>query len=228
MPWRRRAPGGIMPLPDDDHVRRRRTCEWITRTEALRHFATYEGPTQSQQHIKPLHWYVACRLVLEGEFHPDELIPRPPVLGDQPARWSLSSLLAGDSDRLRSHASGWFEDQERGHRHRQTGSRSRPRWELSPVATAFAPTQADTRPIALTMVDVQGDRAGEVIDTFPSSSSLQMEPFFGFLYRQYDERNVVSAPDLATRNRRIAWSPDSPALTVDLRGNVDYDFRISG
>lgn len=67
-----------MPLPDDGRARRRRTCEWITRTEALRHFATYDGATQSQQHIKPLHWYVACRLVLEGGFHPDELTPRPP------------------------------------------------------------------------------------------------------------------------------------------------------
>lgn len=67
-----------MPLPGDGRARRRRTCEWITRTEALRHFATYDGATQSQQHIKPLHWYVACRLVLEGGFHPDELTPRPP------------------------------------------------------------------------------------------------------------------------------------------------------
>ena len=33
---------------------------------------------KSQQHIKPLHWYVACRLVLEGGFHPDEIKPRPP------------------------------------------------------------------------------------------------------------------------------------------------------
>ena len=29
-------------------------------------------------YIKPLHWYVTCRLVLEGGFHPDELKPRPP------------------------------------------------------------------------------------------------------------------------------------------------------
>ena len=44
----------------------------------IRALAGYEGPTQSQQHIKPLHWYVSCRLVLEGGFHPDELKPRPP------------------------------------------------------------------------------------------------------------------------------------------------------
>lgn len=55
-----------------------RVCQWIRAHDALRHFATYGGPTQSQQHIKPLHWYVACRLVLEGGFHPDEITPHPP------------------------------------------------------------------------------------------------------------------------------------------------------
>jgi hypothetical protein len=50
----------------------------VSQVDALRHFATFTGPTQSQHHIKPLHWYVACRLVLEGGFHPDEITPRPP------------------------------------------------------------------------------------------------------------------------------------------------------
>lgn len=53
-------------------------CQWVNLQQALRHFATYSGPTQSQQHIKPLHWYVACRLVLEGGFHPDNITPHPP------------------------------------------------------------------------------------------------------------------------------------------------------
>lgn len=47
-----------------------RTCQWTNERDALLHFATYTGPTQSQQHIKPLHWYVASRLVLEGGFRP--------------------------------------------------------------------------------------------------------------------------------------------------------------
>ncbi len=55
-----------------------RVCQWIRAHDALEHFGTYTGPTQSQQHIKPLHWYVACRLVLEGGFHPDEINPHPP------------------------------------------------------------------------------------------------------------------------------------------------------
>ena len=57
-----------------------RVCQWIGQGDALRHFATYSGRTQSQQHIKPLHWYVACRLVLEGGFRPEELKPRPPFV----------------------------------------------------------------------------------------------------------------------------------------------------
>lgn len=55
-----------------------RHCEWINQPDAFKHFASYAGPTQSQQHIRPLHWYAACRLVLEGGFRPEEVTPRPP------------------------------------------------------------------------------------------------------------------------------------------------------
>ena len=82
--------------------------------------------------------------------------------------------------------------------------------------------------ISLAMVDVRSDQAGDLLDTFPPPTSpLHVERFFDVLYRHYDERNVVSAPDLATRNRRIEWSPDSPALADHLPENIDYDIRIS-
>lgn len=55
------------------------TCQLIGQAEALRHFATHAGATQSQQHIKPLHWYAACRLVIEGGFKPEDITPRPPL-----------------------------------------------------------------------------------------------------------------------------------------------------
>jgi hypothetical protein len=67
-----------MPLRSNAVNADSRVCQWINQQEALYHFATYAGATQSQQHIKPLHWYVACRLVLEGGFHPDDVTPRPP------------------------------------------------------------------------------------------------------------------------------------------------------
>jgi len=53
-------------------------CQMLSGPAALKRFADFDGATQSQQHIKPLHWYVACRLVLEGGFLPDEITPRPP------------------------------------------------------------------------------------------------------------------------------------------------------
>lgn len=58
--------------------RGRMQCRLVTAAEALEHFAIFTGATQSQQHIKPLHWYVACRLVLEGGFPPEDITPHPP------------------------------------------------------------------------------------------------------------------------------------------------------
>lgn len=35
--------------------------------------------TQSQSHIRLLHWHIVERLVIEGGFHPDSVVPRPPL-----------------------------------------------------------------------------------------------------------------------------------------------------
>ena len=51
---------------------------WVTLKDALTTFARAEHGTQGQRQIRPLHWHVACRLVVEGGFHPDEVVPRPP------------------------------------------------------------------------------------------------------------------------------------------------------
>lgn len=68
-----------MPTPRKLGSTSRGKCQWISLHQALSHFAVYTGQTQSQQHIKPLHWYVACRLVLEGGFAPSEITPHPPL-----------------------------------------------------------------------------------------------------------------------------------------------------
>ena len=47
--------------------------------EALVRFAFPDSNVQSSRHIRSLHWYVACRLVIEGGFHPDRIRPRPPI-----------------------------------------------------------------------------------------------------------------------------------------------------
>lgn len=62
-----------MPAEGDKNI-----CQWKTQAEAFREFAEFAGKTESASHIKPLHWYVACRLVLEGGFHPNDIVPRPP------------------------------------------------------------------------------------------------------------------------------------------------------
>ena len=46
-------------------------------TEALAEFAV-ATQTQSQSHIRPLHWYIATALVVEGGFRPHTITPTPP------------------------------------------------------------------------------------------------------------------------------------------------------
>lgn len=53
-------------------------CRWTTEAQALSEFAGFTGKIESASHIKPLHWYIASRLVVEGGFHPDDVTPRPP------------------------------------------------------------------------------------------------------------------------------------------------------
>jgi hypothetical protein len=47
---------------------------------ALVPFVSADIATQGSEHIKPVHWYIALRLVLEGGFAPDDITPRPPLL----------------------------------------------------------------------------------------------------------------------------------------------------
>jgi hypothetical protein len=50
----------------------------VSLRDALRNFVD-AGETQSQSHIKLLHWHIAERLVIEGGFDPDCIVPRPPL-----------------------------------------------------------------------------------------------------------------------------------------------------
>ncbi len=47
--------------------------------DALVRFAFPDSSVQTSRHILALHWYVACRLVIEGGFDPDRIRPRPPI-----------------------------------------------------------------------------------------------------------------------------------------------------
>ena len=66
-------------------------CHWRSAEETFRHLATSRERTQSQKVVKPLHWYIACRLVVEGGFLPDEITPHPPFkAAAKGKRWMLS------------------------------------------------------------------------------------------------------------------------------------------
>lgn len=58
-------------------------CELVGLKDACVAFVQPSGSTQSSKHIKPMHWYVACRLVIEGGFLPSNLSPRPPLRAER-------------------------------------------------------------------------------------------------------------------------------------------------
>ena len=53
-------------------------CQWINLADACAAFVKAESGVQGSHHIRPLHWYVACRLVIEGGFLPHEIKPHTP------------------------------------------------------------------------------------------------------------------------------------------------------
>lgn len=53
-------------------------CQWITLQDALKTFVRDPSGTQTAEHIRSLHWYIASRLVVEGGFTPETIRPRPP------------------------------------------------------------------------------------------------------------------------------------------------------
>ena len=68
-----------------------KVCHWRGAHETFHHLATTREKTQSQNVVKPLHWYVACRLVIEGGFLPQEIKPHPPFRAEKKGtRWILS------------------------------------------------------------------------------------------------------------------------------------------
>lgn len=67
-----------------------KVCHWRGTKETFYHLATTTQSTQSQKVVKPIHWYIACRLVVEGGFLPQEIKPRPPFRAEKEGkRWLL-------------------------------------------------------------------------------------------------------------------------------------------
>ena len=76
------------------------SCQWLTFREAARAFAIHTGGTQSGRHIKPLHWYVACRLVVEGGFNPEDITPHPPFVVSRRGVLSFDAAIGGTGEEI--------------------------------------------------------------------------------------------------------------------------------
>lgn len=65
-------------------------CHWRGAEETFRHLAVSNEKTETKNVVKPLHWYIACRLVIEGGFLPHEIKPHPPFTAERKRRrWLL-------------------------------------------------------------------------------------------------------------------------------------------
>lgn len=297
-----------------------KTCQWTTQADALAVFGEFTGKTQSANHIKPLHWFVACRLVIEGGFDPDDVVPRPPfrverrsgkapVLIYDPAsgrggeRTVLGGLKTKNVDVVVTRegigpvlavsckgVTGAFRNLT--NRLEETIGEctnlhiTYPALVLGYLVllranriaeaalddaadfTAHIPDNAEgtktlvANDIAMTeggepvasivrfhnalrelvgrrgirddvsryeaigfgLVEMLGDTRGGLLGSFPQSDSpLRLAGFFDTLYARYDERFVVSAPDLLKITRRLEWDPVSPGLNVP---GLDYFPRL--
>lgn len=274
----------------------------LSRQEALEHFATFDGPTQSQQHIKPLHRYVTTRLVLEGGFAPDELRPRPPldvvsgrggrrlVYAPDNATSTEATILGGlktkDVDIVVTKEgigpvlaisckgmTGAFRNLTNrleetigectnihigypmlvfGYLFVARAHRADQQVPSSDVAFADSrkPVEALLRfhaaltemtgrrgvrndlsryeAVGMALVETRPASAGRLVEEFPpSDSAIHFAGFFDTLYRRYDERYVVGAPQLKSRTRRAVWAADSPALAQRPSHGLDYAIRTA-
>ncbi len=68
--------------------------DYLRLEDALEVFASGAEKVQSQLHIKPLHQHFAIRLVIEGGFHPAEIVPHPPLRVDGKNRLSWDPSAA--------------------------------------------------------------------------------------------------------------------------------------
>jgi len=299
-----------------------KTCQWTNQAQALAAFAEFTGKTQSASHIKPLHWYVACRLVLEGGFDPDDITPRPPfrvqrlsgeppilhfdpVLGRGGERTILGGLKTKNVDVVVTRdgigpvlavsckgVTGAFRNLT--NRMEETigectnlhitypalvlgylvllranrvveavlDNAAAAVMELADAGEGAATLAANDiamskggepvssilrfhnalcelvgrrgirndvsryEAIGFGLVEMHGDAKSTLVATFPPPDSpLQLHGFFNTLYARYDERFVVSAPDLSSVTRRLEWSSTSPGLAVaglDYRSRTDH------
>lgn len=288
----------------------KRICKWTSQGAALFEFATSTAPTQSADHIKPLHWYVACRLVLEGGFKPDEVTPRPPFRiekGRSGSHLVFDAGVAGSGEQtvlggLKTKnvdvvvtkpglgpvvavsckgVTGAFRNLTnrleetigectnlhitypalvlgylvllRANRLKSAIAEPSTVEEVSKILSANDIALDDTgspilsivrfhnalvemtgrqgirddisryESIGFGLVKTRGECCGELVEDFPTpESKLNLRTFFKTLYERYDERFVLSAPDLRSRTARLEWAQIS-----GLPESADYPLRLA-
>lgn len=273
----------------------------MNRTDAFRRFALFGGRTQSQQHIKPLHDYVTSRLVLEGGFHPDELVPHPPLRVLRKAGRDQIVFDPGSATKGEATILGGLKTKDvdivvvkegigpvlavsckgmTGAIRNLTNRLEETIGECTNIhisyptlvfgylfvmrgnqpATGAASTDVAVddqgRPVeavvrfhyalsamtdragirndlsryeavAMVLIEMNRERIGELLEDYPPEDSpVNFKRFFQTLYRRYDERYVVSAPQLARSTRRREWSFDSPVFQSEKFSDFDYDVRV--
>ncbi len=276
---------------------------WISLRQALAAFAQTAQVVESGRHIKPLHGYVASRLVIEGGFHPESIKPRPPFWVRKTGRQSrlyydpgieaggeatvfgglktknvdvvvslpgLGPCLAvslkgigmafrnltnrleeavGDCTNIhmaypalvygflmlvRANRGGPIPESGR-HLLKPDDRTGNVRGADIAVKSTGEPSEmianyhnamvrlagrSDLRDdvsryeaVGLLMVSPDDHSLGERIDSYPPPESpLLFEEFFPKLYRQYDMRFVLGAPNLKRLTQRHTWDPESPAF----------------
>lgn len=295
----------------------------MSQAGALKAFADFAGKTESAEHIKPLHWYVACRLVVEGGFAPEDVTPHPPLRVEQKKKdlilhydesvagsgeltvlgglktknvdvvvtrkgigpvvavsckgvtkafrnltnrmeetigectnlhITYPALVLGYLVLLRANrlVEKALEDAEAIIADEGGADELTPAKELEandiaideggePVAgivrfhnalrelVARRGIRNDVsryEAIGVALVDVDEGGGSGLFEPYPPAASpLHLSKFFDTLYLRYDERFVVSAPDLKRVTKRRAWQAQSPAFT-QLVG-LDYTARIA-
>jgi hypothetical protein len=79
--------------------------------------------------------------------------------------------------------------------------------------------------IGFCLIEMDPANIGALLADYPDEHSpLRFEQFFNTLYLRYDERFVTSAPDLASKTRRLEWAKDSPAFSGI---HLDYGTRVA-
>ena len=82
--------------------------------------------------------------------------------------------------------------------------------------------------IALALVETVQPGVGDLnLDFPPADSPVRFDSFFSTLYQRYDERFVVSAPQLMHTTQRHEWSSDSPSFQSEIVADLDYQIRKS-